>query len=49
MLKLNADDVAVESFPTQDTDVDTEILPTTNDPTPATFCRWCPEQTFTCP
>ncbi|HEX6040182.1 hypothetical protein [Longimicrobium sp.] len=46
MLKLNADDVTVESFPTQETD--TELLPT-NDPTPATRCRWCPEPTFTCP
>jgi hypothetical protein len=47
MLKLNIDDVNVESFPLQDSD--TEILPTTNDPTPATHCRWCPEATFTCP
>ena len=47
MLKLSIDDVNVESFPTQETD--TELLPTTNDPTPATGCRWCPEPTFTCP
>jgi len=46
-MKLDPQDLNVESFEIA-TDGD-EILPTTNDPTPATHCRWCPEPTFTCP
>lgn len=48
MLKLNLEAVAVESFQTQGDD-DTPIITPPNDPTPATYCRWCPEPTFTCP
>lgn len=47
MLKLSPDAVTVESFATQSTG-DEEIAPP-QDPTPATYCRWCPEPTFTCP
>lgn len=46
-MKLDPQDVRVESFETNGGG--DEILPTTNDPTPATGCRWCPEPTFTCP
>ncbi len=44
MLKLIADDVAVESFSVQD--ADREVTPTFDGPTPATFCGWCPQPTF---
>jgi hypothetical protein len=46
-MKLNPTDLSVESFETDN--YDDEVLPTTNDPTPATYCRWCPEPTYTCP
>jgi hypothetical protein len=49
MLKLNADAVTVESFETQSVDEDVTTIAPPNDPTPATYCRWCPEPTFTCP
>ena len=48
MLKLNPDAVTVESFETQSTG-DEDVIAPPNDPTPATYCRWCPEPTFTCP
>lgn len=49
-MKLHPEDLDVTSFiigPEQD-----DIAPLTsgpNDPTPATFCRICPERTTDCP
>ena len=46
-MKLDPQDLSVESF---ETDLERDpIIPTTNDPTPATWCRWCPDATYTCP
>jgi hypothetical protein len=49
-MKLHPDDLDVTSFvtdPEQDTESVTIIG--TNEPTPATFCRICPERTTDCP
>ncbi len=46
-MKLNPEELTVSSFETQSEEA--VISPTTNEPTPATYCRWCPEPSFTCP
>jgi len=43
--KLNPNDLVVTSFETATSSLQVDG---TNDPTPATFCRICPEETQTC-
>jgi hypothetical protein len=49
-MKLNPEALVVSSFPTTETDA--VAAPTTigpYDPTPMTYCYWCPPRTFDCP
>ncbi len=47
-MKLNPDDLNVTSFDVDGAEI-SPILPTNpNDPTPATWCRICPEGTGNC-
>jgi hypothetical protein len=49
-MTLNPDELVVTSFDTESApDGDADVMTPPNDPTPATYCRWCPEATFTCP
>ena len=48
-MTLDPEDLQVTSFETQSVDEDVTTIAPTNDPTPATYCRWCPESSFTCP
>jgi hypothetical protein len=50
-MKLNPEDLDVMSFDTGPANDELVVGPTTknpNDPTPATFCRICPEGTSDC-
>jgi hypothetical protein len=48
MNRLNPDEIEVETFDTSLPE-ETIIVTSPNDPTPATRCRWCPDETNTCP
>ena len=47
-MKLNPEELVVSSFQTSEQEA--AIGPIgTYDPTPMTFCYWCPPKTFDCP
>lgn len=48
MNRLNPDEIEVETFDISLPE-ETIIVTSPNDPTPATRCRWCPDETNTCP
>jgi hypothetical protein len=47
-MKLNPDDLAVSSFETSDPAAVAGPIGT-YEPTPMTYCYWCPPRTLNCP